>query len=409
MKYPKLRPVNAFPVLYSGKEMICLKDATGLAENTVFVPKPVLFIISMLNGENSIRDIQAAYMRTFGNILYSDHIQEIIDHLDKNLFLDGERFEAYQQTLITEFKKAETRPFLHLGDGPHREPARLKRELASYYSHPDGPGDTVPEIPTGNIKGIMAPHIDYMRGGPCYAWAYRGMETLDQVDTFVILGVNHMAAEPLFSVTRKAFETPLGLMETDGDFVQALIENCDQDLLEGEFYHRGEHSIELQTIWLKYLYADKGDVKIVPVLCGSFESFIVQGLSPIQDVRVRNFVNGVKQTIAGSGKNVCLMASVDLSHIGPQFGDKGRVSLGDLADIRNADLETLKSVEALDTEGFWQSAARGVNERHICGLSAIYTLLSIMEVGEGRVLKYSQWRDDQGYGCVTFASMVFCR
>jgi AmmeMemoRadiSam system protein B len=409
MKYPKIRPVNAFPVLYSGKEMICLKDASGLAENTVLVPKHVLFILSMLNGENTVRDIQAAYMRTFGNILFSDHIEKIIDDLDNNLFLEGERFAAHQQRLIAEFRKAETRPFLHLGDGPLREPARLKRELASYYSHPDGPGDTVPEIPSGNIKGVMVPHIDYIRGGPCYAWGYRGMETLDEVDTFIILGVNHMAAEPLFSVTPKPFETPLGLMDTDRDFVHALIENCNQDLLEGEFYHRGEHSVELQAIWLKYLYADKDDVKIVPVLCGSFESLIAQGISPIDDAGVRNFVKGVKETIAASGRKVCLIASVDLSHIGPQFGDQHSVSPGDLAGIRNADLETLRSVEALDTEGFWQSAARNANERHICGLTAIYTLLSIIEVREGKLLKYSQWRDEHGYGCVTFASMVFCQ
>ena len=409
MKYPKLRPVSAFPVMYSDKEMICLKDASGLAENTVLVPKHVFFIVSMLNGENSVQDIQAAYMRTFGNMLFSDHIQKVIDDLDKNLFLEGERFEAYQQRLKTEFRKAETRPFLQPGDGPHREPARVKRELASYYNHPDGPGDMPLEIPTGSIKGIMVPHIDYIRGGPCYAWGYRGMETLDEVDTFIILGVNHMAAEPLFSVTPKPFETPLGLMDTDRDFVQALIENCDQDLLEGEFYHRGEHSVELQTVWLKYLYADKGDVKIVPVICGSFDGFIAKGISPIQDVRVWNFVNSVKEAIAASGRKVCLIASVDLSHIGPQFGNKRRVSLGDLTGIRGADLETLRSVESLDREGFWQSGARDADQRQICGLSAIYTLLSIIEAREGKLLKYSQWRDEQGRGCVTFASMVFCR
>jgi AmmeMemoRadiSam system protein B len=188
-----------------------------------------------------------------------------------------------------------------------------------------------------------------------------------------------------------------------------LIENCDQDLLAGEFYHRGEHSVELQTVWLKHLYADKGDVKIVPVLCGSFESFIAKRLSPIEDARVLDFVNSVKGIIAASGRKVCLMASVDLSHIGPQFGDERRVSPGTLLDIQESDLESLRCVEGLDREGFWQSVARDANKRHICGLSAIYTLLSIIEAREGRLLKYSQWRDEQGTGCVTFASMVFCQ
>ena len=409
MKYPKLRPVTAFPIMYSGKEMICFKDLSGFVDNTILVPKPVFLIISMLNGENSIRDIQATYMRRFGDMPFSDHIQKIIDDLDKNLFLEGERFEAYQQRLRTEFKEAATRASLSLGDGPRHEPARLRRELASYYSHPNGPGESLLEIPPGTIKGVIVPHIDYMRGGPCYAWGYRGLETLKDVDTFIIFGVNHVAGEPLFTVTQKHFETPLGLMDTDRDFVEALIANCDQDLLEGEFYHRSEHSIELQTVWLKYLYADKKDVKMVPVLCGSFESFMASSISPFQDATVCDFINGLRETIAASGKRICLMASVDLSHIGPQFGDECRVSPGGIAGIRSADLDTLSSVEALDREGFWQSVARDGNQRHICGLSAIYTFLSMVEAREGKLLNYSQWRDEQGMGCVTFASMIFCR
>ncbi len=406
MKYPKIRPVNAFPVMYSGKRMICLKDTTGLAENTVVIPEQVFFIASMLNGENAVRDIQAAYIRRFGDLVFSERIQEVIDDLDRNLLLEGERFEAHVQKLMTEFKRAASRPFPHKGDTPQYEPTHLRREIASYYSPPDGPGDVSLEIAPGSIKGVMLPHIDYMRGGTCYAWGYRALEALDDAATFVVLAVNHMAGEPFFSITPKTFETPLGLMDTDTDFVEALIEHCDQDLLAGEFYHRNEHSVELQTIWLKYLYPDN-DVKIVPMLCGGFERFIAEGTTPIQDAGVRDFINGAKKTIATSSRQVCLMASVDLSHIGPQFGAERHVSPGDLIDIRSADLETLKSIEAVDMEGFWQSIAKDGNQRNICGLSAIYTLLGIVTAREGRLLKYSQWRDEQGWGCVTFASMVF--
>jgi AmmeMemoRadiSam system protein B len=134
-----------------------------------------------------------------------------------------------------------------------------------------------------------------------------------------------------------------------------------------------------------------------------------QRISPIENSRVSDFVNGVKNAIVASGKKVCLMASVDLSHIGPQFGDGRRVTQGDLSDIRAADLESLRFVESLDREGFWEGVARHSNKGHICGLSAIYTLLSIMEVRKGRLLNYSQWRDEEGWGCVTFASMVFCQ
>jgi AmmeMemoRadiSam system protein B len=407
-KHPKMRAVNAFPVTYSGNKMICLQDTSGLAHNTVVIPENIFFIVSMLDGENSVQDIQTAYIRQYGDLLFSERIQGVIDELDKNFFIEGKRFETHKTALKAGFRESETRLFSHPGDMTDDEPVRLGRELQSYFSHPDGPGDEVPEIPSGFLAGILLPHIDYGRGGPCYAWGYKCLEAFHDAETIIILGVNHMSGESPFSVTAKSFETPLGLMDTDKDVVQALVERCDQDLLEGEFYHRNEHSIELQSVWLKFLFGQKEDVRIVPVLCSGFDRFFDKEVSPLQDERVRDFVDGLKKTIAASGKRICLMASVDLSHMGPQFGDDRPVSPGVLSDIRDADLKTLRHVEALDKEGFWENVALDENRRNICGLSAIYTFLSTMEAREGKLLKYAQWHDESGWGCVTFASMVFC-
>jgi hypothetical protein len=127
MKYPKMRPVNVFPVIQSGKRMICLKDASGLAENTIFIPQEAFLIVSMLNGQNSVRDIQAAYMSRFGNLLYTERIQKVIDYLDTNLFLEGERFEAHKQKLMVAFKQAATRPFVHQNDTPQNQPAPMSK------------------------------------------------------------------------------------------------------------------------------------------------------------------------------------------------------------------------------------------------------------------------------------------
>jgi AmmeMemoRadiSam system protein B len=160
-------------------------------------------------------------------------------------------------------------------------------------------------------------------------------------------------------------------------------------------------------VWLRFLGERKGPVKMVPVLCSGFDRLIEKGMSPSQDEEVRDFVEGVRETLSASGRRTCLMASVDLSHIGPQFGDERPVSQGDLNDVRDADLGALRPVEAMDKEGFWQEVVRDGNRRNICGLSAIYTFLSILEAEEGKLLKYDQWRDEQGWGCVTFASMVF--
>ena len=120
MEFPKMRPVNAFPVSYSGNEMVCLQDTTGLAENTVVIPENIFFIVSMLDGENSVQDIQAAYMRRFGDLLFSERIEEVIDELDKNFFMEGERFEAHKEKAesgIPESRNAALQPSGRHGRG----------------------------------------------------------------------------------------------------------------------------------------------------------------------------------------------------------------------------------------------------------------------------------------------------
>ena len=58
------------------------------------MPPPLYFIVSLFDGQHSILDIQAEYMRKFGEFLYTEKLQEIINQLDENLFLEGERFQG---------------------------------------------------------------------------------------------------------------------------------------------------------------------------------------------------------------------------------------------------------------------------------------------------------------------------
>ena len=68
----------------------------------------------------------------------------------------------------------------------------------------------------------MSPHIDLHRGGPAFAWAYDRIVTESDAEMFVILGTAHTPLEGLFSVSRKHFETPLGIAQTDRAFVNDL-------------------------------------------------------------------------------------------------------------------------------------------------------------------------------------------
>jgi AmmeMemoRadiSam system protein B len=72
------------------------------------------------------------------------------------------------------------------------------------------------------VKGIIAPHIDLLRGGHCYAHAWHALAEAYEAGTFVILGTVHVPTQNLFTATRKSFKTPLGQMAADREFIDAL-------------------------------------------------------------------------------------------------------------------------------------------------------------------------------------------
>ena len=171
MDHPKLRPIDAFPVHVDGREVICLRDPTGLSEGTLFVPRQALIILAQCDGKHSILDMQEAYARQFGEILFSDTIKALIDQLDEQLLLDSERFQTYRQQVSDEFRRSPTRHAAHAGQAYEADAYQLEAQLASYFAHPEGPGRTAAGADERMVRGILAPHIDPRRGGPCFAWA----------------------------------------------------------------------------------------------------------------------------------------------------------------------------------------------------------------------------------------------
>jgi len=208
-----------------------------------------------------------------------------------------------------------------------------------------------------------------------------------------------------FALTRKDYETPLGKAPVARDFVEALAARARQDCFASELAHRAEHSIEFQAVFLRYLYAGRRDIEIVPVLASFAHEALARGLGPEDDPRVARFLDALGETVAASGRRVALVAGADLAHMGPRFGDPEPVSPEDLERIGSEDREMLATVEAADARAFFESVARDGDRRRICGLSPIYALLRALGGSPGTLRRYAQWPDPQGV--VTFASVVF--
>ena len=406
MERPKLRPIEAFPVDLSGREVICLRDPTQLTDDAVFVPREALFILAHFDGKHSMLDIQEAYTRQYGHLLYSDAIKDLMAKLDECLLLDNERFAAHKQQLIAAFRASPVRRAAHAGTAYEADPTTLGAQLAGYFAAPTGPGSAPALAIDATVQGILAPHIDPRRGGPCFAWAY---EALRQVtaEVFVIFGTAHQRTSVPFPLTVKDYETPLGIVETDKAFVRALARRYPTDLLSDELAHRAEHSIEFQVLFLQYILGPTRKFRIVPILVGSFHECVARQINPAEMVHIADFVQAMREVASAHAESVCYIVGGDLAHVGMKFGDQGELTPAFLDQVAREDQALLAAAARMDAEGFFRGIAEHHDRRRICGFPPTYMLLSTMPATAGTVLKYDQALEPATQSMVSYASVVF--
>ena len=105
MDYPKLRHIDIFPFESSGQKAVGLRDPAGMNDRIVVVSYPAFFIISLFDGKRSLLDIKTAYMRKYGEIIFTERLEEIIKYLDDNYLLESERYKEYRTQMAAEWKR----------------------------------------------------------------------------------------------------------------------------------------------------------------------------------------------------------------------------------------------------------------------------------------------------------------
>jgi AmmeMemoRadiSam system protein B len=414
LEWPRLRPVDAFPVKQDGKTFIYLKDPLQLA-NPLGVTPAGYFIMSHFDGQHSFIDIQEKYSQQFGAVLLSDELRTFVQMLDQHYYLDTPRFLDHQKTVIEEFRRMPTRTPAHAGGVYKKDPDGLKTQLDGYFLSPKGPG--LPQLSRGVAipKAIVAPHIDFQRGGPAYAWAYKCLAESEGADLYILLGTSHCAGRTPFILTLKDFDTPLGLVETDKAFVTGLQEQCEQDLFADEYLHRGEHSLEFQVVFLKYIAQWRAQMRgeserpfqIVPILVSSFHPMVINRTVPEETMAVKTVLQALRRLTAAETRRVCFVAGVDLAHVGQQFGDSEPITTEFLKWVEAEDHKLVDRLLALDAPGFFSEIAKDQDKRKICGFSPLYSLIYLLDGARGNQLHYGQAFTPETGSAVTFTSTVF--
>ncbi len=398
--------MDVIPIEEEGKPVFIIRDNEGLFDHTLRLPPMAFVVASLLDGVREIKGIQDTIAEQFeGTVVPEEELKTIVEDLDKNLLLESKRVSDKRNAIIEEFSRLPNRPSRFAGLSYAKEPDDLRKELSAFYDAAGGAGQpgTNTESNAGEVSAIIAPHIDFPRGGICYTHPYRQISERSQADLYVILGVAHVSPPNPFVVSAKGFETPFGTVKADTELIEKLSQRI-PGCFENEQVHRNEHSAEFQAVFLKYA-RPKADFQVLPILCSTFEPHC-GGNSPSTSGQIEEFLQALGEVTKESGKKICLVGGVDFAHVGPRFGDQIELDQKLIDWMVEEDRKSLDKIVEGNAEGFWNSVMQDGNRRHVCGLSATYSLLRLLKGKPGNRLDYGYAADPAG-GYVSYAGLVF--
>jgi AmmeMemoRadiSam system protein B len=403
---PRIRPgIEALPAVQQGRRVVLIRDRWGISPDLVLDQGSAL-ILSLMDGRNDLREIQVMLMRSGGfGLVSTEELRGFIKRLDDQYLLDNERFRSRREELLEEFRKRGLREAAHAGSAYPADPRELHDYLDELMSAADEKGPAQASAAHGPPVGLVLPHIDLERGGRCYARGYKFLRPfMRELELLVILGTSHLPMELPMALTRKDFQTPLGAVPCAGELADEICELSCQDFYAEELVHRAEHSIEVQVVFLKYLAGEgRCPFRILPVLCGGFHHIMEKAHLPSAHSPLWEGIRAMQKVIGRFSGRSCVIASADLAHLGPQFGDPRPVDVSDLGRIERQDLAMLQWVVSGSPDGFYRHIMAEEDRRRICGLPPIYAWLHLVQGRSVQLIDYCQAHHPQ---CtVTFASL----
>lgn len=399
--YPVLRNLQFSPIKQGDDQLIVLWDPSGLSKEKLVLPLNFFFIVQHFDGEHSLQEIGALYLKRFGEFLMPSKVEQLVADLDQKLFLEGPRAETARQQARMDYRQRLTRPAVFAGRSYETDGAKLRKQIDGFFTSGEGPDFKPSEHRSTVIKGLVVPTYDLKQAGPVYAWGYKELQECRQPDVYILIGTAHAGLENLFAVTDKDFDTPLGVVPVDQPIMNRL-KTVAPEFFEEDVVHQAEHAIEFQLPFLQAIIAKP--FTIVPIL-SSFSALSLN--EPTVRSSVDRFLRTLRDTIVASGQSVCIIAAGELAHLGLRYGDSAPPTDFSFHRSMQRDLEMLKQVEELKPEEFAGFIQKENDQRRISGFSPIYSLLRLIQAERGHVLRYDRGITDQYNSTVTYVSMAF--
>jgi AmmeMemoRadiSam system protein B len=434
MQSPRLRPVRGFRAQApDGQEAIGLADARQVSDRVVFTAPAAQLILPHMDGKKTLDQI----VQSVGRGLTRPIIEGLVAQLDEAGLLFGPTFDAMLTKMRQEFDSSSVLPpastaamadaladqeIKSTGATPSEEEklalgARKLREAFDTWiaaALKDVPNPSLDELP----KAIVAPHIDYPRGWLNYAAVWGRLRVADRPDRVLILGTNHFGEATGVCGCDKGYESPLGVSEIDAPLLEALKSALGADnaakFLANRYDHEREHSVELQIPWIQHcLGADDSGAfcKVLGVLVhdptvNNGESYDGKGLAlPV-------FIEALKKALAQVGGRTLIVASADLSHVGPAFGDPKSLAGEDdeakaMRDkVFNHDREMIQMIIDRKPDELIAAMSWQQNPTRWCSLGNLVATMKVTEPTHVELYNFAASMDEGGTTLVSNVGMA---
>ncbi|MBL8991521.1 MAG: AmmeMemoRadiSam system protein B [Phycisphaerae bacterium] len=433
---PRLRAIRGFMAMAQapdGKQapIMGLSDARQISEKVVMTVPAVQMILPLMDGSNDLDQI----IQKVGRGLNRQFLEPLVAQLDDAGLIEGPTFEAMLARMRQEFDSS-----THLPPGSTAAFADVLVKQAADAGEiaPDAPEAQRDELGARKLraqldawmdealrgeddpafdrlpKAIVAPHLDYGRGWENYALVYGRMRVADRPDRVVILGTNHFGVSTGVCLCDKGYRTPLGACDTDPQLIGALRSALGDALLENRYDHEREHSVELHIPWIQQVFG-KGDDGAFPRVVGVLvhDPCVKNGESyDGRGVALRPFVDALRQAIATLPGRTLIVASADLSHVGPSFGDKeplpedSEEGVARRNKVFEHDREMLQHLVDRKPAELVSAMAWQKNPTRWCSIGNLVAASMAVDPAEVRLLNYAAAADPQGLTMVSSASLA---
>jgi AmmeMemoRadiSam system protein B/AmmeMemoRadiSam system protein A len=242
--------------------------------------------------------------------------------------------------------------------------------------------------PIDNVIALILPHAGYQYSGPTAAMGLKSIGR--KYKRIVIIGPSHrVPMEEVLSISRATYyETPLGQVPLDVDFINELLKyTVFQNVPETDEY---EHSVQIQVPLLQHCQAG---FKLVPIVAGSCSKQTIDKAAGILSSLIDN--------------ETLVIASSDFVHYGPNY-DYVPFKQDVPEQIKKLDMGAYEYIAKLDGQGFLDY--RRKTGATICGYVPITILLSMLgKSTEAHLVNYATSGQQAGdyTNSVSYLSVAF--